>query len=181
MTKALIVIDIQNDYFAGGKMQLVGSEEAAVQARRIQEAFRQQQLPVIHVQHVATSPSATFFLPNTPGVEIHQTVAPVGDEPVVVKQYPNAFRETNLAELLAAEGIGEVVVVGMMTHMCIDTSVRAASDMGLKVTLVSNACATKNLEFDSVEVAAAQVQAAYLAAIDGSFATVVTADQLLDA
>ena len=179
MTQALLVIDIQNDYFAGGKMPLVGSEEAAVQARRMQDAFRQRNLPVIHLQHVAASPNASFFAPNTAGAEIHSSVAPIGDEPVVVKHHPNAFRETNLASRLEALAVTDLVVVGMMTHMCIDTSVRAASDMGLKVTLIADACATKNLEFDGVVVPAAQVQASFLAAIDGSFGQVVAAEKYL--
>lgn len=179
MTKALLVIDIQNDYFPGGLMQLVGSTEAAQQAARLQAQFRQDANPVINVQHVALSPSATFFLPNSKGAEIHESVAPIEGEPVIVKHHPNAFRETELKKVLDELTVDELVVVGMMTHMCIDTTVRAASDMGLKVTLVADACATKNLEFAGVEVSAANVQAAYLAAIDRSFAKVVSAEELL--
>ena len=176
---ALLVIDIQNDYFPGGKMELVGSPEAARNASRIQRKFREAGLPVIHVQHIALSPSATFFLPDTYGAEIHETVSPLGHETVVVKHFPNAFRETNLQEILKQHAVTELTVVGMMTHMCIDTTVRAASDFGFKVTLVGDACATKDLEFEGVLVAAASVQTAYLAAIDGSFATVVSADSVL--
>jgi nicotinamidase-related amidase len=180
MTKALLVIDIQNDYFPGGKMELVGALEAATNAARIQRHFRQLDLPVIHVQHIALSPTATFFLPDTFGAEIHQDVAPITNEPVVVKHLPNAFRETRLAQLLTELAVSELTVVGMMTHMCVDTTVRAANDAGYQVTLVGDACATKNLEFDGAEVSAADVQVAYLAAIDGSFATVVSTSSLLD-
>jgi nicotinamidase-related amidase len=179
MTQALLVIDIQNDYFPGGKMELVGSEAAATKAAQLQHHFREAGLPVIHVQHVALSPDATFFLPETYGVEIHPEVSPMGDEPVVVKHHPNAFRETGLKQLLEGLEVSDLTVVGMMTHMCIDTTVRAASDAGFNVTLVGDACATKNLEFDGLTVPAASVQAAYLAAIDGSFAEVVTADSVL--
>ena len=176
MTKALLVIDIQNDYFPGGKMQLVGAVEAAKNAAKVQRQFREAGLPVIHVQHIALSPSATFFLPDTHGAEINESVVPVGVETLVVKHFPNAFRETNLREVLEQKSITELTVVGMMTHMCIDTTVRAASDFGFKVTLVADACATKDLEFDGKTVTAADVQAAYLAALDGSFASVVFAD-----
>lgn len=176
MTKALLVIDIQNDYFPGGKMELVGSPEAARRAAQVQRQFREAGLLVIHVQHIALSPTATFFLPDTYGAEIHQDVVPVGDEPVIVKHFPNAFRETNLRQLLEQNAVTDLTVVGMMTHMCIDTTVRAASDFGFKVTLVGDACATKDLEFEGRTVPAASVQTAYLAALNGSFASVVSAD-----
>ena len=179
MSKALLVIDIQNDYFPGGKMELVGSAAAALQAARVQRHFRERGLPVINVQHIALSPTATFFLPETQGAEIHSDVTPIDGEVVITKHFPNAFRETNLAETLGALGAKELTVVGMMTHMCVDTTVRAANDAGLKVTLVGDACATKDLEFDGRTVAAADVQVSYLAAIDGSFAEVVSTASLL--
>jgi nicotinamidase-related amidase len=179
MTKALLIIDVQNDYFAGGRMELVGSEAAALQASRVLAHFREQGQPVIHVQHVALSPTATFFLPGTPGVDINSAVAPVGEELVVVKHRPNAFRDTQLKQILDGLDPDELVVVGMMTHMCIDTTVRAASDFGFDVTLVGDACATRDLEFKGSIAAAADVQTAYLAALDGSFAKVVLADSLI--
>lgn len=160
-------------------MELVGAVEAANNAAKVQRHFREAGLPVINVQHIALSPSATFFLPETHGAEIHETVSPVGGETVVVKRYPNAFRETNLDELLGEMGVTDLTVVGMMTHMCVDTTVRAANDKGYRVTLIGDACATKDLEFDGASVAAADVQTSYLAAIDGSFATVVSTDSLL--
>ena len=158
-------------------MELVGSQAAAEVAAKVQAKFRQDGHAVFNVQHVATSADASFFLPGTKGVEIHESVAPKPGEPVVVKHFPNAFRETSLLGDLRAKGIDELVIVGMMTHMCIDTSVRAANDLGFKVTVIADACATKNLTFGHT-VAAADVQAAYLAALDGSFATVKTFAEL---
>ncbi len=181
MTSALLVIDIQNDYFPGGKMELVGALEGANKAARVQRHFRQLGLPVIHVQHIALSPTATFFLPDTQGAEIQPDVAPINSETVVVKHFPNAFRETQLAQLLAQLAVTELTVVGMMTHMCVDTTVRAASDLGFNVTLIGDACATLDLTHDGETVAAADVQTAYLAAIDGSFASVVNASDFLSA
>lgn len=179
MSKALLVIDIQNDYFPGGKMELAGSLAAAKNASQIQQHFRNQGLPIIHVQHIAIKPNATFFLPDTKGAEIHESVKPVGEEVTITKHFPNAFRETELRATLEKLQITDLTVIGMMTHMCIDTSVRAASDLGFNVTLVGDACATKNLTFEGREVAAENVHAAYLAAIDGSFATVVKTENFL--
>jgi nicotinamidase-related amidase len=125
------------------------------------------------VQHIATSPSATFFLPNTHGVEIHPSVTPTEYDVVVVKHFPNSFRETNLLELLRENAISKLTIIGMMTHMCIDTTVRAASDLGFEVAVVADACATKNLRLGDHEVVAKDVQTAYLAALDGTFAIVI--------
>jgi nicotinamidase-related amidase len=170
--KALVVIDIQNDYFPGGANELVGSTEAAAVAVEVKRHFKQSGLPVVMIQHVAIRPGATFFLPNTEGVEIHESIAVEDGDHLVVKHYPNSFRETNLLELLKSLDVSQLTVVGMMTHMCIDTTVRAACELGFTVELIGNACATKDLEHDGRKVAAADVHASFLAAIDGSFATV---------
>jgi nicotinamidase-related amidase len=178
MSKALILIDLQNDYFPGGRMELVGATEAVERAASLLEAFRGRSLPVIHVQHVSTRTGATFFVPGTPGVEIHAAVRPRGDERVVVKHFPNAFRETDLDAVLRTLGVSELVFAGMMTHMCVDTTVRAADDRGFTCTLAQDACATRDLSFGDRKVAAADVQTAYLAALNGSFASIRPAAEL---
>lgn len=172
MNSALLLIDIQNDYFPGGALPLHGSEEAGKAAGQLLAAFRAAGLPVIHIQHVAQKPGATFFRPGTPGAEIHPCVAPQEDETVLVKHYPSAFRETALQELLARHGITHLVMAGMMTHMCVDTTVRAACDRGFSCTLAHDACATRDLAFNGKSVAAEQVQLAYMAALQGLFAEV---------
>lgn len=178
MTTALLIVDIQNDYFPGGAMEVVGAEAAAAQASRLLAAFRQQARPVVHIQHVSARPGATFFLPDTPGVQIHEAVRPAAGETVFRKHFPNSFRETPLLEHLRANAISELVIAGMMTHMCIDTTTRAAADLGFKCMLAKDACATRALSFDGVAVPAESVQAAYLAALNGLFAKVVPAGEL---
>ena len=178
LKRALVIIDIQNDYFAGGRMPLVGSEAAAARAADLLGAFRASGEPVFHVQHIATRAGATFFLPETDGARIHAAVAPRDGEAVIVKHHPNAFRGTTLAEQLRTAGIGHLLFAGMMTHMCIDTSVRAAADLGFECSLAADACATRDLAWGGQTVAAAQVQAAYLAALSGAFARVAAAAEL---
>lgn len=178
MTTALIIIDLQNDYFPGGTMELVGAEAAVAQAARLLQAFRQRGLPVFHVQHIATRPGATFFLPGTPGAEIHRAVKPNEGEPVVVKHFPNSFRETALLEALRAAGATKLVFAGMMTHMCVDSTVRAAADLGFQCALAADACATRDLQFAGQRIEAAGVQLAYLAGLNGLFARVLPADTL---
>ena len=179
MSKALLIVDIQNDYFPGGRMPLVGSPEAAAQAGAVLAAFRARKLPVFHVQHLSTRPGASFFLPGTDGAQIHASVQPLAGETVVVKHFPNSFRDTTLADALRAREVRQLVIVGMMTHMCIDATTRAAADAGYECTLVHDACATRDLSFGATSVPAAQVQAAFLAALDGSYAKIVGAMELI--
>jgi len=178
MKRALVIIDIQNDYFPGGRMPLVGARDAAERAAGLLAAFRARGAPVFHVQHLSTRPGASFFLPETEGARINAAVSPAPQEALIVKHFPNAFRGTTLAEQLHAAGIGGLVFAGMMTHMCIDTSVRAAADLGFECSLAADACATRDLVWAGQTVPAAQVQAAYLAGLDGAFARVAAAVEL---
>jgi len=178
MNQALLIIDIQNDYFPGGAMELVGSPAAGAKAGMLLQAFRQKQLPVVHIQHVSTRPGATFFLPNTRGVEIHESVAPQAGETVLQKNFPNSFRGTPLLEHLRKLQITQLVVAGMMTQMCVDSTTRAAADLGFQCLLAHDACATKSLSFGGATVPAENVQAAFLAALNGLFAKVQSTEEI---
>jgi nicotinamidase-related amidase len=171
--QALILVDIQNDYFPGGKCPLVGVEAAATVAKQVLDKAREKHEPIIHIQHTSLRPSATFLSPNTPGSEIYPLVAPLPGEIVVQKHHPNSFRETALLDELRSRQISRLYFCGMMTHMCIDTTVRAASDLGFQCIVVGAATATKDLTYGSITVQAAHVQAAFLAALSGLFAKVI--------
>jgi nicotinamidase-related amidase len=179
MKTALILIDIQNDYFPGGKMELEGPLEAAAQARVLLDFFRQQKWPTIHIQHISTRPGATFFLPDTDGAKIHPSIAPLAGETVIVKHFPNSFRETTLLEHLKGLGVERLVLCGMMTHMCVDATVRAAADLGFPILLAADACATRTLAYGETKVPAAQVHAAFLAALK-SYGQVMTSAEILN-
>lgn len=174
MKAALLIVDIQNDYFSGGKMELVGMDAACANALELLTTFRENHYPVIFIQHLAIKPNATFFIPGTTGAEIHHSIKPQNDETVIIKHYPNSFRETNLHKYLQEQGLTELIICGAMTHMCIDTTTRAATDLGYTCTLIADACATRDLIFDGKQVPANQVQTAYLAALNGTFANVVS-------
>jgi len=178
MSQALVLIDLQNDYFPGGAMELVGADAAVERAALLLEAFRAKGRPVFHIQHIATRPGATFFLPGTRGAEIHARVQPKAGERVVVKHFPNAFRETTLLEDLRSAGASSLVFAGMMTHMCVDTTVRAAADLGFACSVAQDGCATRALAFGGQTVEADKVQLAYLAGLNGSFASVRPAQDL---
>tara|TARA_R110000868_G_scaffold305561_2_gene566566 strand:- start:1224 stop:1805 length:582 start_codon:yes stop_codon:yes gene_type:complete len=178
MSKALIIIDIQNDYFENGAMELVGALEASEKAKQLLSKFRNDNLPIIHIQHLASA-SGTFFLPNTVGQEIHKNVTPLSGEKLIVKNYPNSFRETELLDYLKSKSSTELVFVGMMTHMCIDATVRAAKDFEFECTLISDATATRDLQINGKDVKAADVQNAFLAGLSSFYATVKTTEEYL--
>jgi nicotinamidase-related amidase len=181
MKKALLIVDIQNDYFPGGKMALEGSEDAGLQASALLAACRDRRMPIIHVQHISMHPGATYFLPDTEGVRIHANVAPAGNEIVIRKQFPNSFRDTLLLDHLRQSSINELVIAGMMTHMCIDATTRAACDLGFKCFLAHDACATRSLAFGGTTISAEQVHCSFLSALSDAYATVQTAKELADA
>jgi len=179
MTTALIIIDIQNDYFDGGSNPLFGSNKAATNARLIMDDFRSKGFPIIHIQHLATRPTATFFLPGTAGAEIFADVRPLDNEKLIVKHYPNSFRETDLLKYLQSMEVGQLVICGMMTHMCVDATTRAAKDFGFGCTVIGDACATKNLEIDGQLIKSTDVQASFLAALSYFYSTIKTAKEYL--
>ena len=175
---ALVIIDIQNDYFPGGAMELEGSDAAAAKAAQTLKSFREKKLPVFHVRHLSTRPGSTFFLPGTQGAEIHAAVRPQGDEKVIEKNFPNSFRATQLQDELQGVGVKNLVIAGMMTHMCVDASVRHAADLGYKITLLGDACATRAQKISGETVPARQVHLAFLAALNGFYAKVIDSHEL---
>ena len=128
MKEALIIIDVQNDY---------------------------------------------FFIEGTDGVKISDRIKPAEEDKIIIKHYPNSFLETDLNEYLMSIGVEELIICGMMTHMCVDTTVRAAMDYGYSVKVLGDACATMDLAINGETVPADMVQKAFLAALDGVFATII--------
>ncbi len=180
MARGLVVVDIQNDYFAGGAHPLEAPDAAAANARRLLDAFRASGEPIVHMQHVWDAPEATFMRPGTDGVEINRAVAPQAGEPVLQKAFPNSFLHTSLEQELRGRGVEQLVVCGMMTAMCVDATVRAAADLGFATSVAHDACATCDLEFGGRAVPAASVHAAFLAALSDAYAEVASTERLAE-
>lgn len=179
--KALIVIDIQNDYFENGAIELVEPVEASLKARKIIDFFRGKDLPIVHIQHLSADPDMPIFVPGTFGSEIHESVKPLEGEKVIQKYYPNSFRETDLLDFLKANEVSEVVITGMMTHMCVDATTRAAKDFGFDCTVIADTCASRDLEINGKIVKAEDVQNAFLSALTFFYAKVEKTDEFLSA
>ncbi len=174
MNTGLILVDIQNDYFAGGRMELVGMQEAGSKAGELLSLFRGKNWPTFHIQHQSVQPGASFFLPETEGVVINDCIKPEPDEIVIQKHYPNSFRETSLLEELEKQDVKKVVICGAMSHMCIDATTRAAADHCFECTVVHDACATRDLEFSGSKINAADVHGSFMAALGAAYAQVVS-------
>ena len=168
---ALILVDAQNTYRTG-VMQLSGVEPALDACASLLARARALKVPVIHIQHDA-GPGSPYDIRAEIGA-IADKVAPAEGEPVVVKNYPNSFLNTDLDARLKALGVKNVVVAGFMTHMCINSTGRGAFNLGYAVTVPANATATRPLAApDGSTVPAAALQAAALAALGDLFAVVV--------
>ena len=181
MKRGLVVVDLQNEYLPTGKLPLTGIETAVANAVRVISHSRETGAAVFHIRHESDNEGAPIFVKGSTGAAIQPAVAPEGHEPVIVKKHINAFRETDLKQLLDASGVQEIVVIGAMSHMCIDAVVRAAADMGYPVTVLHDACATLDLTFRGVNVPAAQTHAAMMAAFEFGYATVKSVDEYLSA
>ena len=178
MKTALLLIDIQNDYFPGGKHELVNPLEAAKKAYSLLQCFREHGGQHVHIQHISQEADAAFFISGDRGTDIHDSVAHFEGEPIVYKHYPNSFRETNLLELLKSWNVERVIITGMMTHMCVDATARAAADFGFHVIVAEDACATRDLQHGGTVIPAEQVHKAFLAALK-SYGQVLKSEEVL--
>jgi nicotinamidase-related amidase len=165
---ALILIDIQEFYFPEGAVPLVNPEPAAENAARILSSFREKSQLVVHIKHAFGQ-----------GGEIHPLVAPYDVEKIITKNEVNAFLGTDLLAYLRENGITNLVLVGMQTHMCLEAATRAAHDFGFDCTVIGDACATRDLKFGDTIVPAAQVHAATLATLNRTYAKVLSTDVYL--
>jgi nicotinamidase-related amidase len=178
MKTALLVIDIQKDYFPGGKYPLVNPLAAAKNAYMLLQCFREHGGHHVHIQHISLEPDATFFIKGDNGSDIHDSAAHFEGEPIVYKHEPNSFLNTNLLELLKGWEIERVVISGMMSHMCVDATARAASDFGFKVIVAEDACATRDLKFGDAVIPADHVHKAFMSALQ-SYGDVMKSDEII--
>jgi len=142
---ALIIIDVQNEYFEKGRVTLPNAESAALMAKELLAWARDNQLAIIHMQHLSASPEGPVFLPDTWNVEINSSVQPLEGEIVIEKLYPSSFQGTALQEMLDDRDIETLIVCGFMTHMCVESTVRDAFHRGYEVIVDNDACATRDL------------------------------------
>jgi len=180
MKTAFVIIDVQNDYFPNGKNELVNSLEASLKAKDLLEHFRQRNLHVVHIRHLSVRPGSTYFIPGTEGAEIHANVQPLQNEKIVTKNYPNGFRETDLHDYLHEQQIEHLVISGMMSHMCVDSTARAGKDLGYRITIAEDSCATKDLILQEQKIPAQEIHRAFIAGLSNYYAEIKTSPQVIE-
>jgi nicotinamidase-related amidase len=178
MNQVLIIIDIQNDYFEGGAMPLSNPIAAANNAKELLTFYRESNRPVIHIQHLSARPELKFMLKGTEGQKIHSSVEPKEGERIITKNYPNSFAGTELCEVLNELGITHVVLAGMMTHMCISSTARAALEYGLNTTIAYDACATCDLSIFEQVIPAKKVHLTALAEVS-NIANILSSEDII--
>lgn len=167
--KALLIIDIQMFYFPGGSVPLVEPEAAAMNASKILEYARNNNMLVIHIKHDSKA-----------GSDIHSLVSPVEGEKIITKKEANSFNGTDLLDYLKGNNITELIITGMQTHMCVEAATRAAYDLGFKCTVIEDACATRDLKFKDKTIEAMDVHYSTLSALNRTYATIKTTEEFLN-
>lgn len=165
---ALLLIDIQDFYFPGGKSELVDPQPAADNAALLLKYFREKGMPVIHIKHESKTQS-----------DIQKTVLPIESEKIFTKKEVSSFNGTGLDEYLKSLGVKELVICGMQTHMCVEGAVRAGYDLGYKITLVHDACATRDLKWGEEVIPAKMVHLSTLATLK-NYAKIVGTKEFLE-
>ena len=176
---ALLLIDYQQIY-ADGPLALPGCAAAAETAIALRHWAEAKGVAVIHVLHEAASPQAPLFAPGSREVQPLAGMQPAEGEPVVIKRLPSSFAGTNLAEILTERGIDTLLIAGLMTHNCVDATAREAFHRGLRVAVIADACATRDLPGpDGQVIPAAVVHAAVLAGLGDRQAEVIDSRELM--
>lgn len=135
---ALLLLEIQNDYFLKGKMEFKESYDAAYNAKEVLEVFRKKMEPIIHIQHLESNNNASYFIPGTFGAEIFEDLAPAKGEKIFIKNNQNSFIETGLLEYLQFNEISHLIIAGMKGNMYADLTVCTAKDLGFTVEVIDN-------------------------------------------
>ncbi|HRJ62257.1 MAG TPA: cysteine hydrolase family protein [Azospirillaceae bacterium] len=177
MTKVLLIVDLQDEYFPGGCLPLPHIAPAAENVARLLTYFREAKAPVVHVMHDSGAKDGAFSQ-SSKSWRLHHPAEPQSGENVIVKNHPNAFRLSWLHTTLQAMNVTELVIVGAQTQLCIDSTARSAIDFGYPTTVVVDACAAGDLEWNGERIPAEQVQRTFLAALDAILKLTTTAEIL---
>ena len=166
---ALIIVDVQEFYFPDGFNPLVEPEKASEKAGSVLNDFRDNNELIIHVKHATSKDSA-----------IYEDVYPKKGEKVITKHFANSYRETELLDFLKQNDVSEVIICGMMTHMCVEATARASADYGFKVIVLDDACATRDIVYGNDTVKASEVHLSTLGSIDRYYGKVMTTEEFLN-
>ncbi len=179
MKPALLVIDAQQEYFAPhGKWVLPDGERALERIHALIAAARAADIPVFYITHESLDNDSPVFRKGSAGVALHPSLAPAPGETVVIKHFPNSFAQTSLEAYLRQAGVDTIIVSGYMTHLCCDTTTRAAEEHAFGVLFAGDATAARDLTLNGVTFSHDHIHKATLAVMT-EFASVMTAEEII--
>ena len=145
MQKALLVVDLQNDYFPGGNFELWNSSTVLHNTLKAIDKAKLQGVAIVLVQHIANSANGTspFFNEGSIGVEIHPAIRDAAPEaPIVIKRFADSFEATELEKELSKLGTTELLVCGMMTQNCVTHTAISRAAEKYKTSILTDCCTT---------------------------------------
>lgn len=176
MKRALLVIDVQNEYFSG-LLPITHPQGHLTNILRAMDAAAASNIPCVVVQHTFLQPNMPFFQRGTPQWELHPEVLARPHDLLIEKNLPGSFTGTELESWLRQHGIDTVVIAGYMTHMCCDTTARQAVHRGFTVEFLNDATGTLPLNNTAGEVSAEELQRSILCAQQMLLSEVISTDE----
>lgn len=176
MKRALLVIDVQNEYFTG-KLPVTYPPESLGHILQALDAARSKGIPVVFVQHTAPAEDSPTFRKGSEEWRLHSAIANIRPDLLIEKHLPGSFTGTDLEHWLREKGIETVVISGYMTQMCCDTTARQAMHLGLRVEFLSDATGTLAVSNDAGSVTAEELHRAILVTQAMRFSKVMPTQQ----
>lgn len=176
---ALILIDLQMDYFTPGKLLIPDGERVLDRAVQLREWANRLGVAVVHIQQLSSAASP-IFATGSDGAAIHPRLTPQTGETVITKTLPSSFDNTTLHAFLQERGITTLVLAGLMAHMCVETTARTAVPLGYGVIVAADACASRDLPMYDGQgiVSHEEVHRNALTAMADRFADVLSTDTI---
>jgi len=169
MKKALLLIDLQNDYFPGGKFPLWNTDVTLSNIEQAINAAKAKNVPIIHIQHIANPDMgiAPFFNKGSEGAKIHSRILEAApDAPIVIKEFADSFEKTNLEEVLKGLGVDELLVCGMMTQNCVTHTAISKSAEKYKVSILPDCCTTVDVMIHNIALHAVSTRISLVPSIE---------------
>jgi nicotinamidase-related amidase len=178
MKRALLVIDVQNEYFTG-KLPVSYPPGSLANILRAMDAAAAQDIPVVVIRHAVKSDASPVFRKGSPEWELHPEVATRRRDVLIEKNWPDSFMDTGLEEWLKRHGVGKVAICGYMTQMCCDTTARRGFHLGYEVEFLSDATGTLAFQNEAGSVTAEELHRAILVTQAARFSKVVKTEEWL--